>query len=85
MSAETIAAVLGGQQAGTSWITRYPTHDAREPSLAVHDADGKVLVFFHAGCGQRAVAWPEDAIERWIAQRPHADPAEPRPSGRSAT
>ena len=26
--------------------------------------------------GQRAVAWPEEAIERWIAERPAADPAD---------
>ncbi|MCY3887044.1 MAG: AlpA family transcriptional regulator [Chloroflexi bacterium] len=27
--------------------------------------------------GRRAVAWSEEAIERWIAQRPIAEPADP--------
>ncbi len=28
--------------------------------------------------GRRAVAWSEDAVERWVAHRPTTDPAAPR-------
>ena len=33
--------------------------------------------------GRRAVAWPEEAITQWIAQRPVVGPADPRPAGRA--
>ena len=34
--------------------------------------------------GRRAVAWPEDAVEQWVAHRPAADPAAPRVGERGA-
>lgn len=33
--------------------------------------------------GRRAVAWPEEAIAQWIAQRPVVGAADPHPSGRA--
>ena len=56
MNAETIATALGGRKAGSGWLARCPTHDDREPSLSIRDADdGKVLVRCHAGCDQERV------------------------------
>jgi hypothetical protein len=55
MNAETIARELGAVKAGSSWIAHCPAHDDRSPSLAIRDADGKVLVHCHAGCKQAAV------------------------------
>ena len=56
MNAETIATALGGRKAGSGWMARCPTHDDREPSLSIRDADdGKVLVRCHAGCDQERV------------------------------
>jgi len=55
MNAETIARALGGRKVGQGWTARCPAHDDREPSLSIHDADGKVLVRCHAGCKQRDV------------------------------
>jgi hypothetical protein len=56
MTAETIAKALGGRKAGGGWMARCPSHDDREPSLSIRDADEcKVLVRCHAGCDQRRV------------------------------
>ena len=45
MTAQTIAKALGGRKVGGAWMARCPTHDDREPSLSIRDADdGKVLV-----------------------------------------
>ncbi len=55
MTAETIARALGGRKVGQGWTARCPSHDDREPSLSIRDADGKVLVRCHAGCDQRDV------------------------------
>lgn len=55
MTAETIAKALDGRKVGQGWTARCPAHDDREPSLSIHDADGKVLVRCHAGCDQRDV------------------------------
>ena len=56
MTAETIAKALGGRKAGGRWMARCPSHDDREPSLSIRDADdGKVLVRCNAGCEQEQI------------------------------
>ena len=56
MKAETIGRLLGGRQAGGTWMARCPAHEDREPSLSISAGkDGKVLVRCHAGCDQRDV------------------------------
>ena len=56
MTAEMLAAALGGQRAGGTWMARCPVHDDRKPSLSIRDSDeGKVLVHCHAGCDQSQV------------------------------
>jgi putative DNA primase/helicase len=67
MTAETIAKALGGRKAGGGWIARCPTHDDRDPSLSIRDADGgKVLVRCHAGCDQQKVIAALKARGIWL-------------------
>jgi putative DNA primase/helicase len=81
VNAETIATALGGRKAGSGWMARCPTHDDREPSLSIRDADdGKVLVRCHAGCDQERVIatlrsrglWMENGPRRFIRPAPRA-------------
>ena len=45
MNAETLARALGGRRTGSHWMAPCPTHEDRDPSLSIRDADhGKVLV-----------------------------------------
>ncbi len=56
MNAETLARTLGGRRTGSHWMAPCPTHEDRDPSLSIRDADnGKVLVHCHAGCDQSVV------------------------------
>ena len=56
MNAETLARTLGGHRTGSHWMAPCPTHEDRDPSLSIRDADdGKVLVHCHAGCEQSVV------------------------------
>jgi hypothetical protein len=81
MNAESLAMALGGRKAGSGWMARCPTHDDREPSLSIRDADdGKVLVRCHAGCNQERVIatlssrglWMENGPRRFIRPAPRA-------------
>ena len=56
MTAEKIALALGGRRGSNGWTARCPAHADRSPSLSIADtADGKVLVYCHAGCEQALV------------------------------
>ena len=56
MNAESLARALGGRRTGSHWMAPCPTHEDRDPSLSIRDADdGKVLVYCHAGCDQSLV------------------------------
>jgi DNA primase len=67
MSADSIARALKARRSGAGWMAKCPAHDDNNPSLSIRDADGKVLLHCHAGCGQREVIealkakglWPE--------------------------
>jgi len=66
MTAKEIAGALGGRKMGAVWMARCPTHDDREPSLSIRDADdGKVLVRCHAGCDQQHVIAELRARSLW--------------------
>ncbi len=39
------------RRSGGGWVARCPAHEDRSPSLSVREgADGRVLVYCHAGC-----------------------------------
>jgi len=67
MTADSIARALKARRSGAGWMAKCPAHDDNNPSLSIRDADGKVLLHCHAGCGQRNVIealkakglWPE--------------------------
>jgi hypothetical protein len=74
MTAETITRALGGTWRGNRGVALCPSHREKTPSLAIREADGRVLVHCHAGCEQADVVaalrgrglWPE----RESQQRP---------------
>ena len=79
MNAETIAKALGGRKAGGGWMARCPSHDDREPSLAIRDADDcKVLVRCHAGCEQEQVIATLRSRGLWD-EKAHRRPTRPAP------
>lgn len=55
MTAAELARALGGRRAGAQWMAPCPAHEDSTPSLAIREADGRVLVHCHAGCGQTDV------------------------------
>lgn len=55
MRARTMAEALDGRRSGSTWLARCPAHDDRNPSLAIRECQGRLLVHCHAGCTQRAV------------------------------
>jgi len=79
MNAEAIAKALGGRKTGAGWTARCPAHDDQNPSLAIRDVDGKVMVRCHAGCEQAQVIaalrgrglWTENGLRSplWTAGR----------------
>jgi putative DNA primase/helicase len=73
MNAAEIASKLGNaRRKGQSWRCRCPAHDDHDPSLAITERDGKLLVVCRAGCEQEAVIaalrqrdlWPKPVNER---------------------
>jgi DNA primase len=55
MSAQAIVRALNARRSGAGWTAKCPAHDDNNPSLSIRDAEGKVLLHCHAGCGQREV------------------------------
>lgn len=56
ITAEQLAAHLGGRQSGTGWSCRCPAHEDRRASLSVSEGDdGKLLAHCMAGCSFDAV------------------------------
>jgi 5S rRNA maturation endonuclease (ribonuclease M5) len=56
MSAEAVLARLSGvRRSGGGWVARCPAHDDKDPSLSIHESDGKVLVKCFAGCTTESV------------------------------
>jgi putative DNA primase/helicase len=72
MTADSIAQALKARRSGSNWMARCPAHDDTNPSLSIREAEGKVLVYCHAGCGQRDViqalkakgVWPERPVNQ---------------------
>jgi putative DNA primase/helicase len=73
MNAAELAGKLGNaRREGRDWRCRCPAHDDHDPSLAITERDGKLLVVCRAGCEQEAVIaslrqrdlWPKPVNER---------------------
>jgi phage/plasmid primase-like uncharacterized protein len=82
LTAADIAHALGGKRSGKGFVAPCPAHNDQSPSLSIADsadgADGRVLVFCHAGCTQEAVIaalaarglWSQAHRRRW---HPHTN------------
>lgn len=56
MTAAELAHALGGRKSGDGWKASCPSHDDRDPSLSISEADdGKVLLHDFGGCSQERV------------------------------
>jgi len=66
LTAEQIAAALGGRKSGGCFIARCPAHDDHNPSLTISDGhDGKVLVKCFSGCSQEKVISALRSLDLW--------------------
>jgi hypothetical protein len=55
-AADFVARLEGARRSGPGWIARCPAHDDRTPSLSVvRGADGRTLLYCHAGCTTDAI------------------------------
>ena len=55
MTAADLAALLDAKPSGGSWMAKCPAHDDRNPSLAITQAEDKVLLHCNAGCTWRQI------------------------------
>lgn len=62
--------VLGGRRAGSQWMATCPAHDDKNPSLAVREDNGKILLRCHAGCSQHEVIEALKARGLWQSNEP---------------
>ncbi len=65
MTAELLAHALQAKRSGSSWTAKCPSHEDRNPSLSIREANGKVLVHCHAGCAQPDVINKLKSIGVW--------------------
>ena len=54
-TAADIGRGLGGAKKGGEWLCRCPAHEDHDPSLAIIEKSGKVLLTCRAGCSNDAV------------------------------
>jgi hypothetical protein len=47
--------LAGVRRNGDGWVARCPAHEDHNPSLSIHERDGKVLLHCHAGCTVEAI------------------------------
>lgn len=47
--------IRGVRRSGDGWIALCPAHEDCNPSLSIHDRDGKILLHCHAGCSVEAI------------------------------
>jgi putative DNA primase/helicase len=65
MTFESLVRALGARRSGSAWMAPCPAHEDRDPSLAIREVDGQVLVHCHAGCAQRDVVQALKARGLW--------------------
>ena len=64
---DVLSQLSGVKKNGGGYMALCPCHDDHKPSLAINQADGKVLVHCHAGCSQEAL------VERLGLKAPRTD------------
>lgn len=69
MVADSIVRSLGARRVGSSWMAKCPAHNDRNPSLAIRESDGKILLRCHAGCSQHDVIDAMKALGLWELER----------------
>lgn len=70
MSAEDLAAALGGKREGTQFVACCPAHEDSTPSLTIRDGDdGRILVYCHGGCSNAAVINILKTMDLWPSPR----------------
>jgi len=72
MTVESLARALRARKVGRFYMACCPAHEDRNPSLAISERDGKVLVHCHAGCEQNRVIEALKARGIW-PEREHRD------------
>jgi putative DNA primase/helicase len=69
---DSLVRILQARRSGLAWAARCPAHEDNNPSLAICEKDGKVLLHCHAGCSQQDVV---DALKaRGIWNSEHNQP-----------
>ena len=56
---------LNARRAGSQWMAACPAHDDRNPSLAIREDEGTILLRCHAGCSQADVIAALEARGLW--------------------
>jgi Protein of unknown function (DUF3631)/Toprim-like len=54
-AAEVVSILDGVITSAAGWRARCPAHEDREPSLSITEADGRILLYCHAGCSAESV------------------------------
>jgi 5S rRNA maturation endonuclease (ribonuclease M5) len=73
MKADFIARALGARRVGTTWMAKCPAHDDHNPSLAITEKNGEVLLRCHAGCSQPDVIEALRNLGLWGSPESQAD------------
>jgi CHC2 zinc finger len=69
MTADAIVRGLQAKRSGSTWMAKCPAHDDRNPSLAIRESQGKILLHCHAGCKQRDVIEALKARGLWQSEK----------------
>jgi hypothetical protein len=50
-----LARLQGAKRKGSGWNALCPAHEDRNPSLSIHECDGRILVHCFAGCSVESI------------------------------
>lgn len=54
-TADILQRFSGVRPSHDGWSARCPAHEDRTASLSIHESDGKILIYCHAGCSPEEV------------------------------
>src|SRR5438552_150934 len=73
MNIDGLVRALHARKSGSSWMAHCHVHGAdggdRNPSVAIRQKDGKILIHCHAGCAQRDVIAALRARGLWESEK----------------